>query len=72
MELAVEAKNLVKQFGEIRALDHLGFQVREKEIYGLIGPNGAGKTTTIRIAATLIMPTSGTLKVFVPFSRELD
>jgi len=64
MEYAVEAKDLVKQFGEIRALDHLGFQVEGREIYGLIGSNGAGKTTTIRIAATLILPTSGTLKVF--------
>jgi len=64
MGFAVEAENLVKQFGEIRALDHLSFQVREREIYGLIGPNGAGKTTTIRIAATLISPTSGRMKVF--------
>jgi len=63
MGFAVEAENLVKQFGEIRALDHLSFQVREREIYGLIGPNGAGKTTTIRIAATLISPTSGRMKV---------
>jgi len=63
MEYAVEAKDLVKQFGEIRALDRLSFQVKEREIYGLIGPNGAGKTTTIRIAATLILPTSGALKV---------
>ncbi len=64
MGFAVEAENLVKQFGEIRALDHLSFQVREREIYGIIGPNGAGKTTTIRIAATLISPTSGRMKVF--------
>ena len=63
MGFAVEAENLLKRFGEIRALDRLSFQVREGEIYGLIGPNGAGKTTTIRIAATLISPTSGRMKV---------
>jgi len=61
---AVEARELVKIFGKIRALDGLSFFVRKGEIFGLIGPNGAGKTTALRIIATLIKPTSGTVRVF--------
>lgn len=64
MGVAAEVNNLVKVFGEVRALDGLSFQIREAEIYGLIGPNGAGKTTALRIISTLLMPTSGTVKVF--------
>ena len=64
MSLAVEAKNVVKQFGNIRALDNLSFQINSGEIFGLIGPNGAGKTTMLRIISTLLLPTSGTVKVF--------
>ncbi len=64
MKFAVEARNVVKDFGEIRALDGLSFNVRRGEIYGLIGPNGAGKTTALRIASTLLLPTSGAIKVF--------
>jgi ABC-2 type transport system ATP-binding protein len=63
MEFAIEAQDLVKNFGNIRALIGLSFKVRKGEIYGLIGPNGAGKTTTLRILATLIKPTSGSAKV---------
>jgi len=64
MEFVIEARDLVKNFGNIRALDGLSFKVSQGEIYGLIGPNGAGKTTTLRILATLITPTSGSAKVF--------
>jgi ABC-2 type transport system ATP-binding protein len=64
LSLAVEAKKVVKQFGNIRALDELSFQIKTGEIYGLIGPNGAGKTTMLRIISTLLLPTSGTVQVF--------
>lgn len=64
MGLAVEVKDVVKTFGKIRALDNLSFRVEEGEIYGLIGPNGAGKTTTLRILSTLILPDSGSAKIF--------
>ena len=64
MSYAVDAKSLVKQFGAIRALDGLSFNIKPGEIYGLIGPNGAGKTTTLRIVSTLILPTSGEVTVF--------
>ncbi len=55
---------VTKQFGEIKALDNLSFIIKPGEIYGLIGPNGAGKTTTLRIICTLILPTSGSIKIF--------
>ncbi len=61
---AVEVSELVKVFGEVRALDSLSFQMKKGEIYGIIGPNGAGKTTALRIISTLLLPTSGTVKVF--------
>ena len=64
MSVAVEAKNLVKDFGSIRALDDLNFKIEKGEIFGLIGLNGAGKTTALRIAATLLLPTSGSVTVF--------
>ena len=64
MSKAVEAKNIVKDFGSVRALDDLSFQINEGEIFGLIGLNGAGKTTALRITSTLLLPTSGTVNVF--------
>ncbi|MEM3579369.1 MAG: ABC transporter ATP-binding protein [Candidatus Bathyarchaeia archaeon] len=64
MNLAVEALNVVKLFGNVRALDELSFAVKPGEIYGLIGPNGAGKTTALRIISTLLLPTAGNVKVF--------
>ena len=64
MSLAVNAQNLVKQFGNIRALDNLSFAIKQGEIFGLIGPNGAGKTTSLRIVSTLILPTSGSMQIF--------
>ncbi len=64
MSFAVEAIDVVKVFGDIHALDGLSFSVKLGEIFGLIGPNGAGKTTALRIVSTLLLPTSGTVKVF--------
>ncbi|MGQ9530663.1 MAG: ABC transporter ATP-binding protein [Candidatus Bathycorpusculaceae bacterium] len=64
MSFAVETLNVSKVFGSIQALNGLTFQVKNGEIFGLIGPNGAGKTTALRIISTLLLPTSGTVKVF--------
>jgi len=64
VSVAVETKNLVKDFGSVRALDSLNFKIKEGEIFGLIGLNGAGKTTALRITSTLLLPTSGTVTVF--------
>lgn len=64
LSLAVEAVDVVKVFGSVYALNKLSFGVKSGEIFGLIGPNGAGKTTALRIVSTLLLPTSGTVKVF--------
>jgi ABC-2 type transport system ATP-binding protein len=64
LSVAVEAIDVVKVFGSIRALDGLSFSLKPSEIFGLIGPNGAGKTTALRIVSTLLLPTSGSVKVF--------
>ncbi len=62
--LALEVKDLVKFYGELKALDSVSFQVENGEIFGLLGPNGAGKTTLMEIIAGIRNPTSGTIKVF--------
>jgi len=64
MVYAVEINGLVKRFGDILALNGLSFTVDEGTIFGVIGPNGAGKTTALRIISTLILPTSGSARVF--------
>ncbi|GMA49945.1 daunorubicin resistance protein DrrA family ABC transporter ATP-binding protein [Alicyclobacillus contaminans] len=61
---AVEARGLVKQFGDNRAVDGVDLTVRAGTIYGVLGPNGAGKTTTIRMLATLLRPDAGWARIF--------
>jgi ABC-2 type transport system ATP-binding protein len=61
---AVEVRELVKDYGNFRALNGISFEVNEGEIFGLIGPNGAGKTTALRVIATLLQITSGSITVF--------
>lgn len=56
---AIEVKEIVKNYGEITALDKMSLQVEEGEIFGLIGPDGAGKTSLIRILTTLLLADSG-------------
>jgi ABC-2 type transport system ATP-binding protein len=62
-EIAVEAVNLVKRFGETLAVDDVSFSVPQGTVTGLLGPNGAGKTTTVRMLTTMSQPTSGTGRV---------
>ncbi|MFA5084055.1 MAG: ATP-binding cassette domain-containing protein [Candidatus Paceibacterota bacterium] len=59
----IQIKNLVRNFGKIKAIDGISFSVKEGEFFGFLGPNGAGKTTTMRIICTLLAPTSGQVKI---------
>lgn len=54
---------LVKQFGAFIAVNHVSFQIRAGEIFGLLGPNGSGKSTTIRMLCGLLTPSSGSATV---------
>lgn len=59
----IEIENLTKCFDAFTAVDTISFRVRSGEIFAFLGPNGAGKTTTIKMLTTLLMPTSGTMRL---------
>ena len=64
MSLAIRARNLVKDYDDVRALDGLDLSVESGEFFGLLGPNGAGKTTFINILVGLVHSTDGDVAVF--------
>ena len=55
----IEAVDVTRDFGKVRALDRVSLRVERGEIYGLLGPNGSGKSTMIRILCGLLAPTAG-------------
>jgi lipooligosaccharide transport system ATP-binding protein len=59
----IEASELTKTYGELRAVDEISFAVSPGESFGLLGPNGAGKSTTMRMIGGTTLRTSGTLLV---------
>ncbi len=59
----VEAEGLVRQFGELTAVDGIDLAIDAGEIFGFLGPNGAGKSTTVRMLVTLLRPTAGVARV---------
>ncbi len=64
METIIQINNLVKNFGEIKAVDDISFDIFKGEMFGLVGPDGAGKSTTIRMMCGLLKPDSGTATLF--------
>lgn len=56
---AIEIAGLTKRYGSLTAVDHITFEVRRGELFGLIGPDGAGKTTLFRLLTTLLDPDEG-------------
>lgn len=63
VKISIKTENLTKKFGNLVAVDHISFDVKEGEIFGFLGPNGAGKSTTIRMLCTLSRPTEGSATV---------
>lgn len=62
-DVMIYANALSKQFGSVRALDKVSFEVKRGEVVGFLGPNGAGKSTTMRILTCFLSPSAGTAKV---------
>lgn len=64
MQPIIEVNQLLKAFGNKRALQHIQFHIQPGEIFGFLGPSGSGKTTTVKILTSQLLPTSGTVNVF--------
>lgn len=62
-EIAIRIEGATRDFGSVRAVDHLSLEVPAGVIYGFLGPNGAGKTTTINLLLGLLEPTEGRAEV---------
>lgn len=75
----LELKNIVKNYGTYRAVDHIDLQIKKGEIVSLLGASGCGKTTTLKMVAGLISPTAGSIKIaneevtdLAPYDREIS
>lgn len=66
----IEAKQVSKSYGDLRALDKVSLHVRKGSIYGLIGDNGAGKSTFLKLLAGHIFPTSGEIRLFGQYEEK--
>jgi ABC-2 type transport system ATP-binding protein len=62
-EVMIQVENLTKDYGPVRAVDQVSFNVRKGEVLGFLGPNGAGKSTTMKVLTCFLSPTGGTARV---------
>ncbi len=62
-DYCIEVQDLVKVYGDVRAVDGINLRIRRGEVFAFLGPNGAGKTTTVEIIETIRTPTSGTVRL---------
>ena len=62
-DVMIEVENLTKDYGPVRAVDRVTFNVRKGEVLGFLGPNGAGKSTTMKMLTCFLAPTGGSAKV---------
>ena len=62
-EVVIDVKDLVKEYGDLRAVDRVSFQIRRGEMVGFLGVNGAGKSTSMRIITSYIPATRGSVRV---------
>ncbi len=74
MRKVIQTNEITKQYGSVRAVNGVTFQVEEGEIFGVVGPNGAGKTTTIECIEGLRKPDSGSVDLlgYVPWKDHLE
>ncbi|MHA1213181.1 MAG: ATP-binding cassette domain-containing protein, partial [Candidatus Heimdallarchaeota archaeon] len=73
VDSAVKLTDLTKDYGTLRAVNHLNLDIVEGEIFALVGPNGAGKTTAIKMILGILAPTSGEIQVLgwnIPKERK--
>ncbi len=63
MGTVIEVNNLVKHYGNVKAVDGISFEIEDNSLFGFLGINGAGKSTTINMLCTLLKPTSGTIRI---------
>lgn len=61
--MMIHVEHLTRQFGDLKAVNDISFDVAEGQIFALLGPNGAGKTTTIKILTTLLKASSGKVEI---------
>jgi len=73
-EMMISVKEIVKHFGNVKAVDGLSFDVKKGEIFGLLGPNGAGKTTTIKMILGLLERDQGEITIIGkdPITDEVE
>jgi ABC-2 type transport system ATP-binding protein len=64
MDNCIGVSRLVMDYGKVRAVDGVSFDVGYGRVFGFLGPNGAGKTTTIKVLTTLVHPTAGQVSIF--------
>ena len=60
----LEARQLVKRFGEFEAVKGIDVAIKRGESFGFLGPNGAGKTSTMRMISAVSQPTAGEISIF--------
>jgi len=69
----ITAEDLVYRYGDLTAVDHISFNVAEKEILGFLGPNGAGKTTTFKMLTGQLKPRGGQAKLLgMDITKNVD
>ena len=62
-DIAIRTRGLTRDFGPVRAVDHLDLEIPKSQIFGFLGPNGSGKSTSIRMLCGLLTPSAGEISV---------